>query len=318
MVSRRRIVMLVASVMVLSVAGWAQAAQIAPVRFIGGGTDQEYPSVNTDWVGWNNNSTGAPTHYDAYVRPLSGGHPTGTSVKLNASGTFGFAPDLQSDANEAAFQQANAARTQSSVLTVDLDTHPFNPVAPTGLNTSDWEYQPTISHSWILFGRETDTNSSVILYNRSTHATTTLVNVKRLKNGYSPVTPDDVTETYATWTRCASVCNVYYYDVSSHVTTQVPNPNKTFYYASSVSDATGNMYFVRSGNGCGTTVKIFRWHIGDVPPFTVVASLPAGYDAFDKTSTFNDGTQDNVFFNRVRCAGKYYADIYEIPAADTA
>jgi hypothetical protein len=32
----------------------------------------------------------------------------------------------------------------------------------------------------------------------------------------------------------------------------------------------------------------------------------------------NDGANDNVYFDRLRCAGRYYSDIYEIPAADTA
>jgi hypothetical protein len=164
----------------------------------------------------------------------------------------------------------------------------------------------------------TRTHSGVFLYNRTTHAITTLTNPARTRTGDTRVWPDDVTETYATWTRCATTCNVYYYDVASHVTAQVPNPNKTFYYSSSVSDATGDIYFVRSGHGCGVTVKIFRWHIGDPGSYTSVASLPAGYDGGSKTSVFNDGTHDTVTFQRQRCAGKYYSDLYQVPSADTA
>ena len=92
-----------------------------------------------------------------------------------------------------------------------------------------------------------------------------------------------------------------------------------FFYDSSVSDATGDIYFVRSGNGCGVHVKIFRWHIGTfVYPFPTVASLPSGYDVDYNTATFNDGTHDNVYFDELKCSGKYYSNIYELPAADTA
>ncbi len=127
-----------------------------------------------------------------------------------------------------------------------------------------------------------------------------------------------MTEAYATWTKCGAVCNVYYYNLSTKTTTVVPNPSNTHQYYGSVSDATGNMYFVTSGSGCGANVEIQRWHIGDPLPYTVVASLPSGYDVTFQTATFNDGTNDNVFFDRVRCAGKFYSDIYEVPAANTA
>src|SRR6266540_1527337 len=73
-----------------------------------------------------------------------------------------------------------------------------------------------------------------------------------------------------------------------------------------------------TGNRCGVRVKILRWHIGDPLPYTEVAAIPSGYDVTLRTATFNDGTNDNVYFDRVRCAGKFYSDIYKVSAADTA
>ena len=65
-------------------------------------------------------------------------------------------------------------------------------------------------------------------------------------------------------------------------------------------------------------MKILRWHIGDPLPYTVVAAIPSGFDVTFRIATFNDGTNDNLFFDRVRCAGKFYSDIYEVPGANTA
>jgi hypothetical protein len=312
------VTLLLAFGLVLAIAAPSAGAPIQPVRLIGGGSDQTLPSVNGHWVGWTANTPENRNHYDAYVRSLVGGVPSGGILRLNDGATFGWAPDLQTDANTAAFQRSSPNGQVSRILTVDLDTFPLTPVPPPGLDTPSWEWQPTISQSWILFGRETSTHSGVFLYNRSTHAEITLADPPYTKHGNTRVWPDDVTETYATWTRCGTTCNVYYYDIASHVTTHVPNPNGAFYYSSSVSDATGDLYFVRSGNQCGLGVRIFRWHIGDAGPYTTVASLPAGYDAGAKTSAFNDGTHDVVTFQRLRCAGRYYGDIYQAPAADTA
>jgi hypothetical protein len=73
-----------------------------------------------------------------------------------------------------------------------------------------------------------------------------------------------------------------------------------------------------SGSGCGVKVEILRWHIGDPLPYTVVATLPAGFDVAFRTATFNDGSNDDVLFDRLRCAGHFYSDVYEVPAANTA
>lgn len=313
---RTRLALLGALTLVVSVTGWAQAAPIAAVKIIGGGTDQIYPSANADWIAWDNNSVAHPTHYDAYVRSLVGGVPTGASTKLNGGNSFGWDPDLLAGGSEVAFQQASG--TRSDIYVADLDVVPLHKVRPPGLDTDRWEWRPLVTDSWILFGRTTRSHRGVFLYNRSTHVVRTLVNTPIAKNGYPFLTPSDITETYATWTRCAATCNIYYYDLNAHTTAQVPNPNKTFFYESSLSDATGNIYFVRSGNGCGAAVKIFSWHIGDAPVYTTVASLPARTDAYGKTSVFNDGTHDNLYYNQVHCGGRYYADIYEVPAADTA
>jgi hypothetical protein len=239
-------------------------------------------------------------------------------MKLNTGRSFGWFGGIRPDANEAVFQQTNARQTQSDLRIVDLDVLPLAPTSPPGLNTSAWEFRPTLSADWILFARNFGRRTGIYLYDRTLQTSISLASARNYRNGSPRITPDDVTEAYATWTRCGAVCNVYYYNLSTKVTALVPNPSSTHQYTSSVSDTTGDMYFVRSGSGCGVRVKILRWHIGDPLPYTVVATLPSGYDVSLKTATFNDGTNDNVYLDRVRCAGSFYSDIYDVPAANTA
>lgn len=301
----------------VALTGTSLAAPITPTLIFAGPTDQIFPDANASFIGWTHNTRAHPGHYNAYVQPLSGGVPTGSPMKLNAGRSFGWFVGIRSDANEAAFQQANARQTRSDIRTVDLDALPLAPTSPPGLNTSAWEFGPSISADWILFGRNSGGRTGIYLYDRTLQTSIALGSARNYRDGSPRIVPDDVTEAYATWTKCGAVCNVYYYNVSTSATTVVPNPSGTHQYGSSVSDATGDLYFMHSGSGCGVSVEILRWHIGDPQPYTVVASLPSGYDVA-RTATFNDGTNDNVYFDRVRCAGKFYGDIYEVLSANTA
>jgi hypothetical protein len=318
MLRRMCLVGLVAFLTVPAVTGTSLAAPITPTLILGGPTDQILPDANASFIGWTHNTKAHPRHYNAYVQPLSGGVPTGGSVKLNTGTGFGWFGGIRPDANEAAFQQTNARQTQSDIRIVDLDVLPLAPTSPPGLNTSAWEFRPSISADWILFGRNLGRRSRIYLYDRTLQTSIALASARNRRNGNPRILPDDVTQAYATWTKCGAVCNVYYYNLSTKATTVVPNPSSMHQYNSSVSDATGDMYFVTSGSGCGVGVEILRWHIGDPLPYTVVATLPSGYDVILRTTTFNDGTNDNIFFDRVRCAGKFYSDIYQVPATNTA
>jgi hypothetical protein len=319
---RNRVIAFAAFVTAMSLVGPSEAAQIAPVRIFGGRTDQIQPGANANYIVWSHNTLASPHHYDAYAEALVGGVPTGSPTKLNTGKSIGFAGGIRPDANEAVFQQVNRRRTQSNVLVVDLDTLPLTPTAPPGLNTPNLEWLPAISTDWILFARNnrTNTRNGIFLYDRASFKTIKLASAKNTRRGDARVWPESVSETYATWTTIGSGgSNVHYYNLSTKVTSVVAKPESApFFYGSAVSDATGDMYFVRAGKECGVKVRILRWHIGDALPYVVVSSLPAGYDSLFRTSTFNDGAHDNVYFDRIRCAGKYYSDIYEVPAADTA
>jgi hypothetical protein len=311
MVFGRRVGLATAFVATMALLGMSTAtAQVTPVKILGGRTDQVGPSANATYLGFTANTAAVPDHYDAYFMPLAGG----TTTKLNTRG-FGWFGGVRPDTNEAIYQQYNRRGSNLHVIILGTTTR----TSPgSGVNTSDWEYDPSISQDWVLFGRITSTVNEVELHDRNTSVLTTLDSVKTSGSGL--IRPGNVTEKYATWTKCGKTsCNVFYYDLIAKTKARVPNPSNHYFYYGSASDTSNKLYFVRSGNGCGVRTKIQSWNIGSTDPFTTVVSLPSGYDVSRRTFTFVDAdTHDDVYYDQLRCSGKYYADIYEAPSAETA
>jgi hypothetical protein len=307
----RRVGLTTAFIATMALLGMSTAtAKVTPVKILGGRTDQVGPAANATYLGFTANTTGAPDHYDAYSRPLAGGATT----KLNTGG-FGWFGGVRPDTNEAIYQQYNRRGSNLHVIVLGTTTR----TSPgSGVNTSDWEYDPSISQNWILFGRITNSVNEVELYDRNTSLLKPLDSVKIPGSGL--IRPGNVTEKYATWTKCGKTsCNVFYYDLIAKTKARVPNPDHHYFYYGSASDTSQKLYFVRSGNGCGVRTKIQSWNIGTADPFMNVVSLPSGYDVTTRTFTFVDsGPHDNVYYDQVRCSGKFYSDIYEAPSAETA
>jgi hypothetical protein len=64
-------------------------------------------------------------------------------------------------------------------------------------------------------------------------------------------------------------------------------------------------------------VKIQAWALNPADPPQTVSALPDGYDLYTTFTFVDTDGHDDVFFDEIRCSGKYYSDIYEIPAAET-
>ena len=115
---------------------------------------------------------------------------------------------------------------------------------PRGVNTRRWEYWPTISGQWLLFGRRAgDESREIILYDLSTRDATKLDEVGGRDTFLAP---GQVNGDYAVWYRCTrgTKCNVILYNISDGVETKIPNPG-AFQYAPSVS-SDGTVTFARS------------------------------------------------------------------------
>ena len=178
------------------------------------------------------------------------------------------------------------------------------------MNTPRWEWEPSVSGDWILFGRENfKTNTyAIVLHNMSTSETRTL------DSGLGPRTPGQANGDYAVWTRCDGSCDVVLEQISagsgSDVVLEKPAVT-TYQYGPSVT-STGVVYLARSGRDCGSNVRIVRFGPSDPAEGTVVAALGSGRDMFGTYARENaDGSVD-VFYDRLSCTNLKVADIYRI------
>jgi hypothetical protein len=196
----------------------------------------------------------------------------------------------------------------SDIRLMDVVSHVKS--APTGINTRRWEWSPTISGNWILFGREALARNRwrVLLHNTSTAETITLADVEGKS---TRADPGQVSGDYAVWDRCAHhVCNVYRYTISTGDTTRIPNTltGRLQYFPSVTS--TGTVYFAHSGDGCGRGVKLVEWVQGQ--PLNVLVAFRPGRDLTTSTQTVPDqvaGT--DVYYDKYTCRTAA-SDIYEI------
>jgi hypothetical protein len=250
-----------------------------------------------NYFAWTQNSRAHPKHYDALLTR------TGDSrVKLNRKGQ-GFMGGI--DPPRVAYQQV--VNGQSDIKLYDADAKTRS--NPPGVNTAQWEWEPSISGDWILFGRQ-DTASNkqyVVLHNTGTAADFIL------DQGLGPRAAGQVNGDYAVWTRCDGSCDVYRRQISGPTDVKLQKPLATTYqYGPSVT-STGIVYVARSGRNCGSNVRIVRYFgASDTAKGTVVAQLGSGRDMFGTYARENaDGSVD-VFYDRLSCSNAKVSDIYRI------
>jgi hypothetical protein len=230
--------------------------------------------------------------------------PGQPAFQVNGSRSRAFSGSI--DGTTFVYQLARGGN--SDIRSMDVVSHARS--APTGINTPRWEWHPTVSGDWILFGREAIARHRwrVLLHNATTHQTITLADVQ---GRAARADPGQVSGDYAVWDRCAHhVCNVYRYQISTHQTTRIPNTltGRLQYFPSATS--TGTVYFAHSGDGCGRNVKLIEWVEGQ--PLNVLAQFGPGRDITSTTQTVPDqvaGT--DVYFDKFSCRDGE-SDIYEI------
>jgi hypothetical protein len=256
----------------------------------------------TDVWAFTRNRTGFLNRYDAYVKI-----GTNAAIKLNTSGQ-GWTGGV--DYPTVVYQRVY--RGQSNIFLYDLSDG-SRPATPSGVNTDRWEWHPTISGDWLLFGRDNNLSPTqrVILHNGVTHENRLLSSVTRAAHYLQA---DQVNGDWATFTRCTPVCNVVRYQISTQARMVLAKPvtsPRRQQYASSVTSA-GVVYLVRSRPTCGASVRIVRYDPSRGDPATgrIVVFLPAGRDVFFSHVRENaDGSVD-VFYDRVNCStGRW--DIYK-------
>jgi hypothetical protein len=261
---------------------------------------EQLPAAATDgsarYFAWTQNTRAHPRRNDAFLK-----RGPGARVKLNTRG-HGYIGGI--DPPLVVYQQVYHG--QSNLKLYDANNHTrANP--PPGVNSSDWEWEPSISGDWLLYGRQDNETTTQWVLLRSLSSSTEVV----LDQGSGFRQAGQVNGDYAVWTRCDATCDVVRHQISTVSETLLQEPATTTYQYGAAVTSTGVVYVARSGKACGSHVRIVRYFgTGDPAQGTVVASLGSGRDFGSAYARENgDGTVD-VFYDRYRCAGG--ADIYRI------
>lgn len=206
------------------------------------------PIRGAGWIAWQQNSMKRPSHFDVFVRPTDGG----SRIRVNAPGTNGANGDIEGDL--LVYQQFEQRR--SGLRFFDLETgersHP-----PSGVNTEQWEYWPSTSGRWLLFGRLNRNGARrLILFDLSTGDGKQLA---RVRGRDAFLSPGQVNGDWAVWSRCPadSPCNVVRYHISAGESDVIPNPGGRRHHAPSV-DTHGTVYYARGRGPCGSRVRLIR------------------------------------------------------------
>jgi hypothetical protein len=183
-----------------------------------------------------------------------------------------------------------------------------------GVNTLNYEWQPTISGPWMLFGRASlhvrPVSDHIVLHNAITPETRVLDQQVGIPDRL--LSPGQVNGDFATWDRytyATHTGNVFRYQISTLTTFKVPIPVGKIQYASS-TNPTGDVFYVRSSIGCGKQVVIRE----DVPGVSDVALavMPAGYDIVRTFAVDEGGGVTSLYFDRFNCATGNGYDIYKL------
>jgi hypothetical protein len=246
------------------------------------------PAADSQHLAWSQATRRSP-RYQLYMQS-----PGGPRVRVSRPRTQGFSGGFEGET----FVYQEIRGRQSNLQFYDVGDGGRS-APPAGVNTRRWEWHPTVSGDWLLFGR-TDTAARVDLVLLRNLATGETRRLGRLRWGRRTIAePGQVSGNYAVWYRCTPACDVFLYDIAAGTTTRIPNPGRRQQYDPSVT-SDGTVYFVRSGRGCGASVRLVRHRLGG--PSKVLAPVGAGRDSFHTYALENDDGTTSLFFDRVRCS----------------
>lgn len=285
---------------------WADVSQ-TPVKVQPNPIRETSPAASPTWFAWARTSKGHPHTYVLYEQAMGGaGLPTGPALQVSPPGTQGFPGGIVG--NRLVYQLVSGS--SSDIRYFNLSTH-HRSSPPSGVDTASWEYTPTATNAWLLFGRFTATASKVLLFDLSTHAVRTLASVPLNRQGTAFAGPGQVNGDYATWFTCTpgTHCRVFLYDIAAGTTTPIARPTGAYDSSPAVS-STGTLYFDRATDNCGGSPELVQLPLGGAP--TVLRHFTNGYD-IGFLQTYNDGTADRVLYQRIQCASDQ-EDIFEVTA----
>jgi hypothetical protein len=301
--SRRAAALLCAMTILFSLLEGAtvrRASAATPSLLLGRPGAGEYQPVEGDeFIAWQQNSRAHPRHYDVYARPLGGGE----KFKVNAPSTNGANGEI--DGDRLVYQQFK--RGASDLKFFDLSRkRRSNP--PRRVNTDQWEYWPSLSGRWLLFGRLYGSGTRrIILFDLSTN---TARRLDRVRRDGAFLAPGQVNGDYAVWSKCRSArkCDVVRYHIPDGASKTIPNPTGQQHAPSVAED--GTVFFARSRGACGSGVRLVRYSLDGTS--AVLWQLPSG-DDIGATSVHLDADGTTmVLYDHFACREAAESDAWRI------
>ena len=259
------------------------------------------------FVMWSQNSAAHPHLYTEYAQDNGGSGPPGPRLRVSAVGTQGFSGGILAP-GRLIYQQVKGRQSNLKVFDTVTRTR-TNP--PIGVNTPAWEYRPSASGAWILFGRlkASTQRRQIILFDRFSQQLIVLADRPASSPNTPSATPGQVNGTFAVWSQCtATACNVWEYDIATATKTRLPNTTPGHYnYAPSV-DTTGTVYFAHGGRSCGGA-KIEKQPLGGAA--SIIVALRSRDVTSSSYATAFGNASPSLLFAKYNCTTRSN-DVYSI------
>jgi hypothetical protein len=289
--------------MAVLASGGAVAAQEIPVLTTSAGEFQ--PVRGENHLAWERSTKAQPKHFDVLVRP-DGGSP----LRVNRQRKSGALGDI--DGDRLVYQEFR--KRKSDLHFYNLTTGQRSRL-PKAANTRHWEYWPSLSDPWLLFGRWNMKQGwrRLFLYNMDT-GEKRVVHRTRAERAF--IGPGQVNGDFAVWSTCPpkGKCQVYRYHIPSGTTIRMPNPG-AHQRAPSVTPG-GTVYLRRGGPRCGDSVRLIR--LDGSGSDTTLIEFPQAIDSGDTYAYTESNGVTHLYYERVGCGGRAASDIYKVTDPELA
>jgi hypothetical protein len=276
------------------------AASATPVRV--SPMSDEGPAASGGWFAWMQSATPNPhppfstTH--VYVR-----HGDGPIVRVGPANRYAQTGGI--DGRRLVLQVYDAGRSRIGYAELpETRVHYYG----AAVNTTAWQWRPSVSGSWLLFGRiELATRTyEIVLANTVSGDVRVLANV-RGHGAYAA--PGQVNGDWATWISCPdNDCRAFRYRISSRRALAMPVLGGPAYWHFGVSVSRTGVTYFGVGRGCAD-VRLVRYRGGRI---TTLLRLTHGH-AFQYSYVDDAGRRrPRILFDRTGCARSALSDIYAV------
>jgi hypothetical protein len=296
----RRISIVALATLILVAAAAATVTPPVPVK--NGSADESVPAASSEYLVW------AKAPHKSKRTVVWAQHAAEAPFRVSPPGVRAFPGGI--DGTRLVYQRVRGYQSNLSFFDVATRHHLS---APAGVNTRQWEWAPSVSGDWLLFGRSARTTDYIVLWNLATRRGITLGSIRTGRG--RELRPGHVNGNFATWQHCGTghVCDVVRYDITLRKKKAVPSiPGKQDYAPSVTAD--GTVYYGRSGHGCGSSAQLVKSPLTGAE--TVLYSFPQGQDFATSYPVTLPGLPPGlqttrIYFDRFVCRRKAW-DIYRL------